>query len=263
MPYSAHNSSSGISTVLMNSMLTSMRHFSPLDPPNMFEFNNVLQRSIPKKVTHPFERGVACRTLDTRSLSCKCIDNKVICKAMSYAMMPIVERVACSIQDGFIKGRYHTNNIPTVDTISRIYSHCCHKYGNAVAAFFDFANTFPSVALAWIFLVLKWLRVPEGIICFVRALYHNVCLYLKHAGQTMFMCIVRSGVLQGCPLASLLFVLALEPFLCMFQRTIINCDRGIVCACADDLACVLKNWVDLLGMYIYIYSFTKQRSLLD
>ena len=32
LAYSAHNSTSGISTVLMQAMLTSMRHFSPLSP---------------------------------------------------------------------------------------------------------------------------------------------------------------------------------------------------------------------------------------
>ena len=33
LPYSAHDNESGISTLLMHSMLTSMRHFSPSLPP--------------------------------------------------------------------------------------------------------------------------------------------------------------------------------------------------------------------------------------
>ena len=64
------------------------------------------------------------------------------------------------------------------------------------------------------------------------------------------MCIVKSGVLQGCPLAALLFVMAMEPFVCLFERTISSRSIGVVSPCADDIAVVLKNIEDLLGVYI-------------
>ena len=55
------------------------------------------------------------------------------------------------------------------------------------------------------------------------------------------MCIIRSGVLQGCPLAALLFVLGIDPFFCKLYDIVINQGLGIVRACADDIAIVIKN----------------------
>ena len=55
------------------------------------------------------------------------------------------------------------------------------------------------------------------------------------------MCIVRSGVLQGCPLAALLFVLGIDPFLYKLYDIVSNQGLGIVRACADDIAIVIKN----------------------
>ena len=55
------------------------------------------------------------------------------------------------------------------------------------------------------------------------------------------MCMVQSGVLQGCPPAALLFVVAMEPFLILFQLSIVDAGLGIVKVCADDIAIVLKN----------------------
>eukprot|EP00973_Karenia_brevis_P063364 8807284-Karenia_brevis.AAC.1 len=58
---------------------------------------------------------------------------------------------------------------------------------------------------------------------------------------------VKSGVLQGCPLASVLFVLALEPFVCMLHSTIAG--QGIIEVCADDIAVVLQSWIQLKDLY--------------
>eukprot|EP00973_Karenia_brevis_P046499 6449363-Karenia_brevis.AAC.1 len=162
--------------------------------------------------------------------------------------MPVVAAAAAP-QKGFISGRHFTDNLVLVDTTSRVYSNLHYLYGNSVTAFFDFANAFPSLALQWLFLVLRWLKLPRGLINFVHALYHDVHCFLKHAGQVRYMCQVRSGVLQGCPLAALLFVLALEPFVCMFQHTMYSQSIGVIAICADDISIVLKSWRDLIHVH--------------
>ena len=70
-------------------------------------------------------------------------------------------------------------------------------------------------------------------------------MYIKHAGMTRFVCFVKSELLQGCPLAALLFVIAMEPFLVMSRTMIEDAALGVVRACADDLALVLKDFASL------------------
>eukprot|EP00973_Karenia_brevis_P066173 9197346-Karenia_brevis.AAC.1 len=95
LPFSAHFSTSDNSAILMEQMFREMRSFSPLAPTDLFEFNYLLQVCIPKKAVLPFEQGVACRAAETRSLSCKCTDNKIICKGVAQAMSPIISANAC------------------------------------------------------------------------------------------------------------------------------------------------------------------------
>ena len=104
-----------------------------------------------------------------------------------------------------------------------------------------FSSAFPSVALQWIFQVLHWLKLPQGVINFMHAIYHHVQCFIKHAGSLRYMCLVRSGVLQGCPLASELFLFSIEPFCILLNNTVHN--QGIVELCADDIAVVLQSWL--------------------
>ena len=49
----------------------------------------------------------------------------------------------------------------------------------------------------------------------------------------------HEGVLQGCPLAALLFVLSMEPFVLLFQKQLIQRDLGTVAG--PQLCCALDN----------------------
>ena len=69
------------------------------------------------------------------------------------------------------------------------------------------------------------------------------------------MCKVGCGVLQGCPLASVLFVLAIEPF-CIMLNSAVN-KRGIVELCADDIAIVLQSWFDLPSVH-KVFEFARK-----
>ena len=89
----------------------------------------------------------------------------------------------------------------------------------------------------------------QGTISLVQAAYHQVHMYIKHAGRAEFMYLVESGVLQGCPLAALLFVIAMQPFLIMFKIAVEDASLGVVRACADDIAVTLKSIATLAEVF--------------
>ena len=97
------------------------------------------------------------------ALAVRKLNNKIVCKSMAQVLMHVIMLAANAAQKRFISGRHFTDNILFVDTVMRVYSNLYKRYGKSVAAFFDFSNAFPSVALQWIFLVLRWLRMPRGI----------------------------------------------------------------------------------------------------
>ena len=67
LPFSAHQSRSQVSAVLMDKMFAKLRLFDPAHPTQLYEFNHLVQACIPKKIVYPFEQDVACRAEVTRS----------------------------------------------------------------------------------------------------------------------------------------------------------------------------------------------------
>ena len=63
----------------------------------------------------------------------------------------------------------------------------------------------------------------------------------KASAEVVFLFLIRSGVIQGCPLASFCFVISFDPFLNLFDRIIEKKNLGIVRACADDVGCALYS----------------------
>ena len=104
---------------------------------------------------------------------------KTLAGAVNNVMAPNISKHADDQAEGFIKGRHGVNNLVTID---------CHARAlDAIAAsnrvtqtallplllLFDFAAAFPSLAHAFIFVILEALEVPRGMLLFFRALYSS------------------------------------------------------------------------------------------
>ena len=92
------------------------------------------------------------------------------------------------------------------------------------------------------------MKCPDGIYNFVVALYEQCDAYIHDRGHSELMCLIQSGVLQGCPLASLLFVVCMEPFCILFHVGIDNMGIVHVRLCADGIGVILQNWAHLIKL---------------
>lgn len=106
---------------------------------------------------------------------------------------------------------------------------------------FDFFSVFPSVSHDFILRCLGHLRAPVGFQVFVRSLFQSVVAHCDMFGFRSFLFVVTSGVVQGDPLAAILFVCCLEPFLRLLDLRFSSVGLGSVYVCADDLATCVKN----------------------
>ena len=202
---------------------------------------------------------------EARALTMKCTDNKASAAVVAGALSPVTRFTTHCSQNGFVPGRQLLNNVLVIDTVARINSlrdRASHPdspfCGNippfavasiAVTALFDFAAAFPSILHEWILLVLKSIDAPLGCITFVEHLYTDNIAYANTCGSLTYLFAVFGGVLQGCPLSSVLFNFSVDPLLFLFAQVICVPQRGVVQACADDIAAALRRLDSMLIMF--------------
>ena len=148
-----------------------------------------------------------------RPLGLKNADNKAIAAVTNNSVKHAIARDACRLQKGFLACRNFVNNIVELDAFARVYAFDPSLFF-ALLAFFDFGSAFPSLIQAWLFIVLRAIRLPVGAFDIVSALYFVVVAFGLVAGSSsraLFR--ILSGVIQGCPLAGTCFALAMDPFL--------------------------------------------------
>ena len=80
-------------------------------------------------------------------------------------------------------------------------------------------------------------------------MYDDVAVYWLHAGVLQYLRHVTCGVLQGCPISTILFNFSVDPLLFMFSEYIVVPSLGHVLACADDFGAVLYRLQSLVYMY--------------
>ena len=181
---------------------------------------------------------VVRKAAETRPLSLKNSDNKIICGTINWTVRSAISSRLCSIQRGFKRGAQLIENILDVDTSARISGLPAHQHLTPLLILFDFLAAFPSVSHDWLAKVLKMTITVCGLVDFVKALYH--CPLIVTASGDIGYLVLR-GILQGCPLSGLLFAIAIDPILRMGHARIDVKLGGTLRACADDIAAVVRR----------------------
>eukprot|EP00972_Heterocapsa_arctica_P098694 14563791-Heterocapsa_arctica.AAC.1 len=110
----------------------------------------------------------------------------------------------------------------------------------------DFGSAFPSIIQQWMLIVFNACKTSRGFIHLISAIHADVSAFARISSVLMHIFDLNSGVIQGCPLASLCFVVAFDPFLNMMSGRLDEIAAGVCRACADDVGMVLVDIIHLL-----------------
>ena len=199
-------------------------------------FNNAWLVLLPKGQDESDEAVISRGPGETRPLSVSNTDCKIVACACNESLKAALPRWAKYEQRGFVMGRQLVDNVIDIDAVSHVAAAQC---SDAVLALFDFANAFPSVAWAYLFLMLAYSGMPQHMARMIKKLYSNPQHYLRFMGLTTYAFTPAAGTKQGCPLSGSLFVMVLDPMISL----LLSClgPRDVVRGFADDLAAVIRN----------------------
>ncbi len=177
-----------------------------------------------------------------RTLFLSNVDNKTIAGGINSRIIGPVLQITPACQRGFCPGRQFTLNIVVLDTFSRIYNQISGFHSSSdisdcpVTALYDICNAFPSIAHLWLFAVLACIQLNPLVYRLIQMLYYNSEAYSFGTGTGDFLFHVLAGVRTGCPLSATLFLIALNPFLDLFEYLSDGPEISASCMCADVLA---------------------------
>ena len=141
---------------------------------------------LPKGEADEGDKLVARSAAETRPLALKNTDNKLIAAVLNKKLKYKLPGWADAAQHGFVKGRQAVDAIVDMDTGMRVtdWEETAMADKMPLAALFDYAAAFPSVAHAYLFAVLKAVRLPVGMRKTVAALYKNNDTFLQEGGRS-------------------------------------------------------------------------------
>jgi len=246
LPYSAWKAAGGHGVKALHNCDKSLRQ-GVLPPP---DFNESSAIFVPKGSQPHDPVEVIREPLQTRPLSLKNTDNKIIVATNVKSLEPQYKQITHRCQNGFVGGRNFLNNLLDLDSAGRIYSmkyhsECSNRNPSNIPVLptYDFEAAFPHVKQAWVWKVLKHRRLPDDYIHLFQGIYHMASGVVRHNNAFITILLYLSGVLQGCPGSAFLFNNALDPFLALMEARLRegNVVKGIVRGCADDIGACLSR----------------------
>lgn len=153
---------------------------------------------------------------DFRPIAQLCSDYKIFARLMAMRVRGLVERLVHWAQNGFAPGRdIHA----TID-----YFMAAQKLArqgmlppSACALFVDFSKAYDTLRRDCLLWVLRCQGFPPLFIQMVHATHRETTSQFIVNGKVLRSVAVTTGIRQGCPLAPLLFILALSPLYTALQ----------------------------------------------
>lgn len=120
-----------------------------------------------------------------------------------------MESVIHEAQNGFVPGRVIHDTIDVFNAIQRLVNAGMAPV-DAIALFLDVTKAYDSLDRAFLQASMEWHNLPQPFIALGMALHESIVAAFLANGYASDEIDMDNGIRQGCPLAPLLFVIAVD-----------------------------------------------------
>lgn len=198
-------------------------------------------------------------------------DYKILTRLLTTRLRKTLASRISIFQNGFVPGRQIHSTIDYFVAAQRI-AQSSPKARDAIALLLDFAKAYDSLDRSYLYSALLRHGYPPHFVQIVTQLHWGTTVRFLANGTHSKRVQVTRGIRQGCPMAPLLFILALEPLYQRLQSGVVH--RGIdltteentvalrVAGYADDTAVYLRSPAELPATLVLIDEFGEASGLL-
>jgi len=176
-------------------------------------------------------------------------DYKIIAFVLSVRIQQVVTKVIHTDQSGYIKGRFIGQNAKLVHDV---FDFCESNNVKGAIINLDFEKAYDRLEWNFLFKVLEKFNFGANFIKWIKILYSDPQIMIKNNGFLSKSLSISRGIRQGCPVSSLLFVIAIE-----IMAINIRCDNKIegfefnneihkISQYADDSTLLISNDVSIV-----------------
>lgn len=185
-----------------------------LEPWLTREFNRILQGGKPapsfaEAIIMPLpKQGDPKSAFNYRPISLLTSAYKIFTKIFAERVQASLSRVINADQNGFVRGRALSHNVHLLQAL--IEQAKARGDSPAVILFLDLCKAYDSMDREFLWQVLEEYGCPKQFISMLQNLHDNTTAAFLVNGEVSSATSVKTGIRQGCPLAPLLFLIAVE-----------------------------------------------------
>jgi hypothetical protein len=189
----------------------------------------------------------ASRPLDHRPIALLNIDYKVYTRIFATRLRPLLPHLVHTLQAGFVPGRSIHTPIDTFLAIRKVADRD-PRLAKGIGLLLDFAKAYDSLNRAFLVCVLQLYGFPKIFVDMVAVLHEDTARRFLVNGFLSSKIQVSCGIRQGCPLAPLLFIIALD----VLYRVVETMPDigGIPLVCGSSTTIRISGYTDDTALYL-------------
>ena len=153
------------------------------------------------------KKGNLRLTDNYRGISLTQVASKIYNRLLLNRIRPVIDKVLSTNQNGFRPLRSTSSHILA---LRRVIEELANHEKEAVITFIDFRKAFDSIDRDRMFLILDAYGIPAEIVNAIKVMYTNTSAAVITPEGLTEMFTIKTGVLQGDPLAPFLFIICLD-----------------------------------------------------
>ncbi|KAE9298518.1 hypothetical protein PR003_g23215 [Phytophthora rubi] len=186
--------------------------------------------------------------LNYRPLALLNTDYKILTRLLTTQVRTTLARRISIFQQGFVPGRQIHATIDYFAAAQRM-ALCSDDARDALALLLDFAKAYDSLDRQFLYAVLRRHGYPRHFVQVIEKLHTGTNVRFLANGTRSRTVMVTRGIRQGCPLAPLLFILALEPLYRRLEKGAVH--QGITLkTCTATAALRVAGYADDTAIYL-------------